>query len=173
MQFYYFVIISPLRRVGPLCKYWIQCFVLILIENVPVVLKRKTLKSFEQCIFTTLQLSPLWEGPDPSLEKNWNHPNPTMLCAKFGWKWSRFLILLHVFVLFHNYLPFEKGVVLHLNKLEFPSLKDVLCKDWLKLALWFWRRNFLKKLSIYFYNFSIISHSGRAWPFIWKNLNSL
>ena len=30
-------------------------------------------------------------------------------------------------------------MTLHLNKLEFPSPKDVLCQVWLKLARWFWR----------------------------------
>ena len=33
---------------------------------------------------------------------------------------------------------------LHLNKVEFPSPKDLLCQLWLKLAHWFWRRRFLK-----------------------------
>ena len=31
-------------------------------------------------------------------------------------------------------------MVLHLNKLEFPSPKDAFCQVWLKLAQWFWRR---------------------------------
>ena len=26
---------------------------------------------------------------------------------------------------------------LHLNKVKFPSPKDALCQDWLKLAQWF------------------------------------
>ena len=41
---------------------------------------------------------------------------------------------------FCNYLPLEKGRILHLNKLESPLLKDALCQVWLKLAQWFWRR---------------------------------
>ena len=44
----------------------------------------------------------------------------------------RFLKVFNVFLLFHNYLPFEKGVALHLNKLEFPLPKDALCQTWLK-----------------------------------------
>ena len=36
--------------------------------------------------------------------------------------------------------PLEKGVALHLNKLESPTPKDALCQVWLKLAQWFWRR---------------------------------
>ena len=33
--------------------------------------------------------------------------------------------------------PLKKGVAPHLYKLEFPLPKNVLCKIWLKLALWF------------------------------------
>ena len=43
-------------------------------------------------------------------------------------------------MLFCNNLPLEKGVALHLNKLESPPLMDALCQVWLKLAHWFWRR---------------------------------
>ena len=46
----------------------------------------------------------------------------------------------HVFSLFHSYIPLEKGVALHLKKLESPSPKDALCQVWLKLAQ-FWRRS--------------------------------
>ena len=34
----------------------------------------------------------------------------------------------------------EKRVALHLNKLESPSPKNVLCQVWLKLTRWFLRR---------------------------------
>jgi hypothetical protein len=34
----------------------------------------------------------------------------------------------------------EKGNPLHLNKLKSPPPKDDLCKVWLKMAKWFWRR---------------------------------
>ena len=37
---------------------------------------------------------------------------------------------------------FEKLLVLHLKKLEFPSPKDALCQVWLKLAQCFWRTGF-------------------------------
>ena len=59
------------------------------------------------------------------------------------WFWRRRFFKLNfvnVFSLFRNYLPLENGGALHLNKLEFPSPKDVLCQVWLKLAQWFWRR---------------------------------
>ena len=45
-----------------------------------------------------------------------------------------------VFLLFRYYIPLEKGVALHLNKLESASPKDALCHVWLKLAQWFLRR---------------------------------
>ena len=57
------------------------------------------------------------------------------------WFWRRrFFNFVNVFSLFHNYLLSEQGGALHLNKLESPSPKDVLCQVWLKLARWFWRR---------------------------------
>ena len=31
-------------------------------------------------------------------------------------------------ILFRYYLPFKKGITLHLNKLECPLLKDTLCQ---------------------------------------------
>ena len=69
---------------------------------------------------------------------------PRMLCAKFGWNWPSgsgdFLKFVNVFLQFRNYHPLEKGGALHLNKLESPSHKNALCKVWLKLARWFWRR---------------------------------
>ena len=34
-------------------------------------------------------------------------------------------------------------------KVEYPSLNDVLCQVWLKLALWFWRRRFLKFVNFF------------------------
>ena len=57
---------------------------------------------------------------------------------------GRFLYFVNVLSLFRNYLPLEKVGALHLNKVESPSLKDSLCKVWLKLAQWFWRRRFFK-----------------------------
>ena len=52
----------------------------------------------------------------------------------------KFLNFVNVFLLFRNYLPLEKGMTLHFNKLESPSPKDALCQVWLKLVQWFWRR---------------------------------
>ena len=45
------------------------------------------------------------------------------------WFWRRrFLKFVNIFSLFHKYLPLEKDGALHLNKVEFPSLKDDLCQ---------------------------------------------
>ena len=62
-----------------------------------------------------------------------------MLYVKFGWNWTNgsaedLKISSNVFLLFHNDLPLEKGVALHLNKFESPSPKDALCWVWLKLG---------------------------------------
>jgi hypothetical protein len=50
---------------------------------------------------------------------------------------------------FCNYLPFDEDLVLNLNNLEFPWLKDNLYQVWLKLVRWFWRRRFLKIFSVF------------------------
>ena len=58
------------------------------------------------------------------------------------WFFRRFLNFVNVILLFHNYLPLEKGRALHLNKLESPSPSDALSQVWLKLVQWFLRRFF-------------------------------
>ena len=66
------------------------------------------------------------------------------------WFWRRRILkVFNVFLLFHNYLPFEKGMALHLKKLESPSPKNALCQVWLKLAHWFWRRRFFKVVNLF------------------------
>ena len=67
-------------------------------------------------------------------------------------------------------LLYENLIVLHLNKLEFPSSKDALCQVWLKLAQLFLRRWFLH-LSMYFQYFVIISPGKKMGPLIWTNLS--
>ena len=61
----------------------------------------------------------------------------------------RYFKFVNVFSLFLYYLHLEKGLALHLSKLESPTPKDALCQVWLKLALWFLRR-FLKFVNIVF-----------------------
>ena len=54
-----------------------------------------------------------------------------------------------IFSQFLNYIPVEKGVALHLNKLEFPLPKNALCLVWLKSARRFWRRRFLNFVNVF------------------------
>ena len=119
---------------------------------------------FEKCVALHLQKL---ESPFPgsNLCQVW------LELAHWFWR-SRLLKVVTLLLLFSNYLPFGKGVVLHLDKLESPSPKDALCQDWLKLAQWFWRRRFLKVVNL-FLLFPIISPLGRAWPFNWTDLNPL
>ena len=39
---------------------------------------------------------------------------------------------INVFLIFINYLPFEKSGALYVNKLASPSPQDALCQVWLK-----------------------------------------
>ena len=87
----------------------------------------------------------VWEFIGSSFEETWIPIIHGCLCQVWlklaQWFWRRgFFNFVNVFSLFRNYLPLEKGGVLHLNKLESPSPKDALCKVWLKLAQWFLRR---------------------------------
>ena len=68
---------------------------------------------------------------------------------------EKILNFVNVFSLYCNYLPLEKDGALHLNKHKFPSLKDVLCQVWLKLAMWFWRRRFWYFIDVFllFHNY--------------------
>jgi hypothetical protein len=101
------------------------------------------------------------------------------------WFWRRrFLKNFRRLLLFHYYLPLEKGYFLRLNKLESPPPKDDLCQVWLKLVKWFWRR-FLNDsahfydylhfdwLIIYGFTSPLRIFQKRTWLFIWTNLNSL
>jgi hypothetical protein len=48
---------------------------------------------------------------------------------------EKILKIFNVFLLFCDYLPFEKGNPLHFNNLESPPPKDDLCQVLSKLAL--------------------------------------
>ena len=108
-----------------------------------------------QCIFTILHLH-FEKGVTLHLKKkNLNHLHPAKdaLCQVWlkmaQWFWRRFLIVLNVFWLFPNFLPFEKDVAIHLNELESPSPKNALCQVWLKLDQWFWIRRFFKVFNVF------------------------
>ena len=107
------------------------CFVPSLIEIGPVVLEKKIFK-FRQCIFAISWLSPLEKGMALYLNQL-EFPSPKdALCqvwlklAQWFWK-GRFLNFINVFSPFRYYFPSEKGMALHLYKLESPSPKDALC----------------------------------------------
>jgi hypothetical protein len=68
-----------------------------------------------------------------------------------SWFWKRrFKKKFSVSLLFCYYLPLERGNSLYLNKLGIIPPKDDLCRVWLKLAQWFWRR-FLNDLTPFLY----------------------
>ena len=48
-----------------------------------------------------------------------------------------------------KFYPLEKGLALHLNKVESPSPKDALYHIWLKLAQCFWRKRFLNFVNVF------------------------
>ena len=50
---------------------------------------------------------------------------------------EEFSNIFHIISLFCYYLPLNKGMVLHLNKIESPLPKEHLYQVWLKLAQWF------------------------------------
>ena len=76
-------------------------------------------------------------------------------------------------LVFSNYLSLENGMSLYFNKIESPSPNDALCRVWLKLIQWFWRRIFLNFVKCIFWYFVIVSPLKRALPFIWTNLNPI
>ena len=93
-------------------------------------------------------ISTLKKGRDPSFEKKKQLGSSSLkdpLCQVVFFSSSQ---VPNVFLLFHNYLPFEKGVALHLNRLESPSKNHALCQVWLKFDQWFWRNLFLKVVNL-------------------------
>ena len=86
----------------------------------------------------------------------WTNLNPLHQrrhCAKFGWNWpsnsGEDFKILSLYFCYFMLSPLGKFGALHLNKLESPLIKDTLCKVWLKLAQWFWRRRFLNFIDIF------------------------
>ena len=84
--------------------------------------------------------------------------------AQLFWR-RRFFKFVKVFSQFRNYLPLEKDGALHLSKLESPSPNNALYQDWLKLAQWFWRREFFNFVNVFslFRNYRPLEKGG---PFI-------
>jgi hypothetical protein len=69
---------------------------------------------------------------------------------EFGWLVLEKKILRYFQFIFTVLLltPLEEGQSpsFEKKKLEYPSPKDDLCQDWLKLAQWFWRSGKCKRL---------------------------
>ena len=63
-------------------------------------------------------------------------------------------------LLFDYNLPLKRTFLLHLNKVESPTPKDVLCHVWLKLAQCFWR-GFLDFFNVFFV-FPLLSLFGKG-----------
>ena len=155
--FLYLVIVSPWKRVGPSFVWnWIPFsqggFVPSLIEVGLVVLENKIFKYRQSILAIWLSSPPLENGF--IWKKKLNPLYPKRLCAKFDSEWPSgsweegfFFIFLNVFSLFGYYLPLEKRMALHLNKLQFPTPKYDLCPFWLKLVQWFWRSGKIEKFT--------------------------
>ena len=98
----------------------------------PVVLSGRGFFNFVNVFWLFPNYLPLEKGGALPLNKVESHSSKEAFSQ--GWlklaQWfrrRRFIIFVNVFLLFHNYLPLEKGGALHLNKLESPSPKDALC----------------------------------------------
>ena len=94
-------------------------------------------------------------------------------CLKLAqWFWRReFCYFINIFSPFRNYLPFDRGRALYLNKIESPHPRMLCAKfgwNWLSGS----GEDFCI-LSMYFCYFKITSPWKRAGPFIWTNLNPL
>ena len=116
------------------------------------------------------------KGCGPSLE-NLNSLHPRMFRAKFGWNWLRgscemILKFCHVFLLFRNFLIYEKGVALHWKKIESLHPRNFCIKFGWNGPVVLEKKLFLIS-STYFRYLSVISPWKRAGPLIWTNLNPL
>ena len=90
----------------------------------------------------------------PFIGTNLKPLHPRMLCAislvEIGTIVLEKKICQCIFA-FYNFLPLEKGVALHLKKIESPSSKDAFIQVWLKLVPWCWRRflNFINVFTLF------------------------
>ena len=139
--------------------------------NWPSSSEERIFKYF-QYHFTISLLSPLRKGFGAFIWTNLNPLYIRMICAKFGWNLTSgsgeyFFNIFNRILHFCYYLPLEKGVALHLNKLESSQPKDDLCQVWLKYAQCFWRRKCFNIFNRIFNRIiAIISPWNWAWPFI-------
>jgi hypothetical protein len=71
---------------------------------------------------------------------------PRTICTKFDWImflwfWRRFFFKIHFLFTLLLLSPLRKGRSPLFEQTWIPSPKDDLCKVWLNLAGWFWRRS--------------------------------
>ena len=125
-------------------KNYIRCIVPSLVENILMILEKKTLIFFNHVFFLFCNYLHFEKRATLHLYKLESPSVKNALCQVWlkldQWFRKRVLKVFNVFLLFHNNLPFEKGVVHHLHKHESPSPKYAMCQVWLKFAQWFWRR---------------------------------
>ena len=105
-------------------------------------------------IFAISLLSPLRKKHGPSFKKTWFPiaqgcfvPSLVDIGPVVLKKWI-FKLRQCIFAISLS-SPLEKGWGHSLNKLDFSSPKNALCQVWLKLALWFLRRRFLKFVNVF------------------------
>ena len=110
-------------------------------DYIITLIKRRKKKLYEKLLVLYLKK---FESPSPrdAFCQVW------LKLAQWFWR-RRFFNFVNVFSLFRNYLFFEKGGPLYLNKLESPSPKDAFCQVCLKLAQWFWRRRFFDFVNVF------------------------
>ena len=96
------------------------CFVPSLDEIGPVVLEN-TIFKVRQCLFAISLLFSLGKGRGPSFEKTWIPITQRCFVPSLVEIGPVVLEKILKFSLFHNYLPLEKDMALHLNKHNFPS----------------------------------------------------
>ena len=106
---------NPLSHKDALCQIWLK---------LARWFWRRRFLNFVN-VFSLFPNNPPWKRAGPFIWTKFNPLHPRMLCAKFGWNWLRGSgeenFFNFVNSLFCNYLPLQKGGVLHLNKLESPS----------------------------------------------------
>ena len=79
-------------------------------------------------------------------------------CLQFLWRFFNF-----VYTLFVYYLPFEEGVMLHLNKSEFPLPKNYLCQVWLIIGWMVVEKNiFVNVFCCFLVLFSLLEKTFRG-----------
>ena len=100
---------------------------------------RKRFLNFVNAFLLFCYHLPLEKGVALHLNK-FNSPSPKdascLVWLKLAlWFWRRrFLNFANAFLLFCYHHPLEKGVPLHLNKVEFPTIKDALCQDLVEIG---------------------------------------